>query len=97
MRILDRHAFDVHLRKPVEEHRTARAPAPDIFDMDIPERQRGMGKESSERMEDFRFAVMGAGNIAKKFCEAVRLAGYEKTDVPLSKGKIQELRSMYEF
>lgn len=28
---------------------------------------------------------------------SLRLAGYEKTDVPLSKGKIQELRSMYEF
>ena len=28
---------------------------------------------------------------------SLRLSGYEKTDVPLSKGKIQELRSMYEF
>ena len=26
-----------------------------------------------------------------------RLSGYDKTDVPLSKAKIQELRSMYEF
>ena len=28
---------------------------------------------------------------------SLRLTGYEKTDVPLSKGKIQELRNMYEF
>ena len=28
---------------------------------------------------------------------SLRLSGYEKTDVPLSKGEIQELRSMYEF
>ena len=25
-------------------------------------------------MEPFRFAIMGAGNIAGKFCEAVKLA-----------------------
>lgn len=28
---------------------------------------------------------------------SLRLSGYDKTDVPLSKAKIQELRSMYEF
>ena len=28
---------------------------------------------------------------------SLRLIGYGKTDVPLSKGKIQELRGMYEF
>ena len=39
------------------------------------------GKENSVFMEGFRFAVMGAGNIAKKFCEAARLAGYEVTAV----------------
>lgn len=30
-------------------------------------------------MEAFRFAVMGAGNIAGKFCEAARMAGCEVT------------------
>ena len=28
---------------------------------------------------------------------SLRLAGYNKTDVPLSKAKIQELRNMYKF
>lgn len=28
---------------------------------------------------------------------SLRLKGYDKRDVPLSKGKIQELRGMYEF
>ena len=45
--------------------------------VNIPERQQRPGKEKSVIMENFRFAVMGAGNIAKKFCEAARLAGYE--------------------
>lgn len=32
-------------------------------------------------METFRFAVMGAGNIGRKFCEAARMAGYEAAAV----------------
>mgnify|MGYP002573525607 CR=1 FL=1 len=32
-------------------------------------------------METFRFAVMGAGNIGRKFCEAARMAGYETAAV----------------